>query len=272
MVPAQGDGNRIKRAHEQRYRLTVYPEASEAVIVRVGASGGSPERAPSVLDIGPQLDEGGKRRPQHLARARSRIRRYCTANRCNVLISPTYSEDHLERAADRACVELDMRNLVRRMRYAWGQPFPYVAMPEVQPKRSERVGVPVFNGMVLVPRMPRGVFESVIEGWPYGAGDGYNGVDVTEWSDKRGGARYASKSLTQYASKGIGELIEPGKQLYRVGQGFQPRREEWGVSAPAWSSAEALEVWAESAGHDLEMVCAISDDEGRAVDAAWGMW
>lgn len=253
-----------------RYRLVVYPDAGEAVITRAGS--GSSRRTPSVLDIGPQLDDGGKRRPQHLARARSRIRRYCTANRCNVLISPTYSDDHLERAADRACVELDLRNLVRRMRYVWGEPFPYVSMPEVQPERSERVGVPIFNGMVLVPRMPRGVFESVIERWAYGAGDGYNGVDVTEWSDKRGGASYASKSLTQYASKGLGELIEPGKQLYRVGQGFQPRREEWVASGAPGTSGDLLEVWMERNGYRVEALQSVSDDDGRPLDAAWGMW
>lgn len=253
-----------------RYRLVAYPDAGEAVVARAG--GGGRRSTPSVLDICPQLDERGKRRPQHLARARSRIRRYCTANRCNVLISPTYSDEHLERATDRARVELDLRNLVRRLRYAWGRPFPYVAMPEVQPNRSERVGVPVFNGMVLVPRMPRRVFESVIEGWPYGAGDGYNGVDITEWTDPRGGARYASKSLTQYASKGLGELIEPGKQLYRVGEGFQPRREEWVASGAAGSAIDLLEVWIERKGHRLEVLRSVSDDEGRPVDAAWGMW
>ena len=254
-----------------RYRLTVYPEAAEAVVAR-SAGVGAPKRSPSVLDIGPQLDETNGRRPQHLARARAKIRRYCVANGCNVLISPTYSDEHLDRAADRQCVELDGRNLVRRLRYVWGDRFPYVFMAEVQPERSERMGFPIYNGMLLVPVMPRPVFDAAIETWRFGRGDGYNGVDVTVWSEKRGGAAYASKALGAYASKQLAVGLEAGRQAYRVGEGFQPRREEWVVSAPAWSAREALEVWAEHEGHELEAVREISDDEGRPVDVSWGIW
>ena len=259
-----------------RYRLVVYPDAGEAVVTRAGS--GSSRRTPSVLDIRTQLDDGatdglqvGTREERSLRRARSAIRRYSTANRCNVLVSPTYSDEHRERATDRESVEVDLRNLVRRMRYVWGEPFPYVAMPEVQPERSEREGRAIYNGMVLVPRMPKGVFEQVIRSWPYGQGDGYNGVDITEWSDRRGGAQYASKALSRYASKSLG-MAPPGRQSYRVGQGFQPRREEWVARGAPGTSSDLLEVWIERNGHRVEALQAVNDDDGRPLDAAWGMW
>jgi hypothetical protein len=259
-----------------RYRLVVYPDAGEAVVARAGSGGR--RSTSSVLDIRTQLDVSATeelhekgRGPRSLRRSRSAIRRYATANRCNVLVTWTYADRYLERATSRDQVLRDGRNLVRYMRSRWGEPFPYVAMPEIQPERSEREGVEVYNGMLLVPRMPRVVFDAIRRGYPYGEGDGYNGIDVTEWSDPRGGARYASKALSAYASKSLG-MAPPGRQAYRVGQGFQPRREEWVASGAAGSAADLLEVWIERTGHRLEVLESVIDDEGRPVDAAWGMW
>lgn len=280
MLEGAGDrspslGHKLGPRHEKRYRLVWYPDACEAFVAR--ASGGGQQAGSPVLDIGTQLDDENEREngrlPHSLRRSRTAIRRYSVANRCNVLVSPTYSDEHLDRGGDRKAVELDLRNTVRRMRHAWGERFPYVAMPEVQPERSEREGVPVYNGMILVPRLPRAVFDSVIEGWPYGAGDGYNGVDVTRWREKRGGAQYASKALSSYAGKSLG-AAPPGRQAYRVGQGFQPRKEEIQVSGgPSGAAVEVLEVWADQIeGVELSELLGIDDDKGRSLDAAWGIW
>ena len=269
MVPAQCDDL-------GRYRLVAYPDAGEAVVTRAG--GGGRRSTPSVLDKRAQLDVSATgelqekgRLPQSLRRSRTAIRRYATANRCNVLVSWTYSDRYLERATSRDQVLQDGRNLVRFMRSRWGGPFPYVFMPEIQPQRSEREGLEVYNGMLLVPRMPRAVFDAIREGYRYGEGDGYNGIDVTEWSHPRGGARYASKALSRYASKSLG-MAPPGRQAYRVGQGFQPRREEWVASGAPGTATDLLEVWMERKGHRLELLQSVIDDEGRPVDAAWGMW
>jgi hypothetical protein len=265
-----------------RYRLVVYPDACEAYVTRPSWGGGGGSDS-SVLDNSTQLDdepigddatatiEDG-RKPQSLRRSRSAIRRYSVANRLNVLVSPTYSDDHLDRASDRTLVQLDVRNLVRRMRWAWGESFPYVAMPEVQPERSEREGVPIYNGMVLVPRLPEGVFRSVIDGWGFGGGGGYRGVDITQWREKRGGAQYASKALSFYGSKSLGGAPS-GQQAYRVGQGFQPVREVTeGVHAPPSSAVEVLGVWSEVYGVDLQELRQVRDDQGGDLDAAWAIW
>lgn len=267
MLPGPGDGN-------GRYRLTVYPEAAEAILIRAGGGGGNrgkPRSALSVLDNVAQLDVDPERRRDVQSRARSRIRRYCVANGCNVLLTPTYSDEHLERASDRESVELDTRNLVRFIRSRWGERFPYVSMPEVQPERSEREGRAIYNGMILLPRVPKPVFEAVREQWRYGGGDGYNGIDFEQWSDKRGGAQYASKALSRYASKSLGQAPR-GKQAYRVGEGFQPRRVDWSASGPAWSASELLATWAEHQGHELEALREPTDDEGRSLDLAWAIW
>jgi hypothetical protein len=260
---------------ENRYRLVWYPDACEAFVSRSSRGGG--QTGSPVLDIRTQLDDDEDpedgRSKRSLRRSRGTIRRYAVANRCNVLISPTYDDEHLDRATDRQAVELDVRNAVRRLRGAWGERFPYVSMPEMMPERSEREGVPVYNGMIITPRMPRAVFDALIESWPYGRGDGYNGVDVTQWRQKRGGAQYASKALTKYAGKQLGEAPR-GKQAYRVGQGFQPeRREMEGIEGRTGSAGEVLEVWAEQVERvELEKLIEVENDEGLYVDAAWGMW
>lgn len=263
--------------YADRWTVTVYPTAQEAwvtrpLIARSRLQSAPPAVAP-VLDIRAQLDvrnsEPETRNDQSLRRSRGRIRRYAVANNCNVLVTPTYAPEHLDRATDRERVELDVRNLVRFMRSRWGEPFPYVSMPELQPERSREEGVGVYNGMVLVPRMPRAVFDAVIAQWPYGQGDGYNGVDITRWRSKRGGAGYASKALSRYAGKGLG-AAPPGGQSYRVGQGFQPVREVTRFrSDEVWEPGDALEVVGQHYGASGMRIRSADDDSWVG---AWAIW
>lgn len=263
------------RSGSRPLTITWYPEAGEAFVARP-SYGSEGRNHSSVLDIGTQLDHGEEtprsegRLPQSLRRSRASIRRYAAANGCNLLVSSTYADQHLNRATDRKGVELDCRNMVRRIRRAWGEAFPYLTMPEVQPERSEREGRAVYNGMVLTPRLPRRVFDAVIESWPYGEGDGYNGVDITPFEGARGGARYASKALARYASKGL-DVAPAGQQAYRVAQGYQPTKYV-DLGASGASAVDLLEVWAEHYGLELETLRAVTDDEGHVMDAAWAMW
>jgi len=228
----------------------------------------------SVLDYPSQLDQSRRdpliRREDNRTRSVGRVRRFVVANGLDVMISTTYADGFFERATDRRVVLGDAGALLRRMRRVWGGPFPWVALAETQPRRSERAGVPVFNSMVLTPSLPPKVFDLVRESWKFGGGGGYNGVDVTRWESAGKAAGYASKSLSGYASKSLG-LAPAGEQSYRVAEGFQPARVEVDLKDPHNSAVEAAQAWSAALGLDVAAFADMRESE-RPGDAVWLSW
>jgi hypothetical protein len=165
----------------------------------------------------------------------------------------------------------DVSNLVQEMRRAWGEPFPWVFTVECQKKRSEEIGIEVFNGMIATPSLPRRVFDRTIEAWPYGGGGGYGGVDITPFSDRGGGG---ARSLAGYLAKYLGKelhLAAPGEQSYRVAQGFQPRREQVNLPDSHNSAIEAAKAWSRVQPFDLEAFYDLRE-ASRPMDAVWLAW
>lgn len=269
------------------YRVRSYPTAREATVfpsswagARVSlANGGlghsalsTPGGGSSVLDQPSQLDhDPNDRRSDNVRRAVGRVRRYVAHNRLSVLVTTTYADDHLERAGDRFVVAADGRDLVRRMRRAWGEPFPYVLTVEAQPQRSARRQSEVFNTMLITPSLPRPVFDKVVDSWRWGGGGGYNGVDIDRRRSSGALAAYAMKSIAGYAAKGLG-AVEGGRQSYRVGEGFQPPLVERVIADTHNSAAGAARAWAESEDLDVRVVVDLREARDRKCDAAWLSW
>jgi hypothetical protein len=232
----------------------------------------------SVLDKPTQLGhdhlDGLTRRADSLHRSLSRMRRFCVANGLDTLTTTTYAPAFIERAADRRCVLADGSEVLRRMRRKWGAAFPWVLVAEAQERRSEEIGIEVFNTMILTPSLPRPVFDHTIESWRFGGGGGYNGVSITPPPAGGGGARslagYASKRLAGYSAKGL-PAVASGEQAYRVAQGFQPVRVEVDLESPHNSAIEAAHAWSRSQVFDLEAVFDLRE-AGRPADAVWLSW
>lgn len=217
--------------------LRVYPACGEGVVYfraagRRAGSGG-------IYQV-PQLDHGeGGREACHVARAVARGRRYAVANGCSVMLTLGYGDVFLDRASDYGRAFDDLRAGVRRLRRAGGA-LPYLGLLERQPKRSAREGVPVFNPMVLVPRLERPVLESVRDSWRYG---------LTDWREfHSGGAGAAAGYAFKYVSKFLAADVPAGRQSYTVGEGFQPQRveSEWGSLGEAVQAALLVglsDVW-----------------------------
>jgi hypothetical protein len=225
----------------------------------------------SVLEVPPQLVVVGERRSDHLRRSASRVRRYAVENGLVVMLTGTYADLHLVRAGDRAQVMEDGRRLVRRVRESWGERFPYVLTVEAQEERSEREGVVVFNTMMLTPSLPREVFDYSISSWPYGLGDGYNGIDVKDWrKDAAGGARAAAGYAAKYFGKSFDGAPVRG-QLYRVAQGFQPVVVVVDLTEPHNSAVDAAKAWSVASNIDPEAFFDMREAE-RPGDACWLSW
>lgn len=132
------------------------------------------------------------------------------------------------------------------------------------------MGFEVYNGMVLVPVLPRSVLLALKDSWSFGGGGGYRGFDWQRWDSPRGASGYASKALHAYASKGLGSAGR-GEQAYSVAQGFQPARVEVEVPDPHNSAVEAARSWAGSSGVEVVSAFDLRDSE-RGGDACWLAW
>jgi hypothetical protein len=164
-----------------------------------------------------ELGDPEVRSDRSLRRARTKIRRYCQANRLDTLWTFTYAKQGGER--DRDVVQRQVAMFFRRMRLKYG-PLPYVWALELHP------GGHGWHVHVAL----RGF-------WPHAVLTEMWGHGIVEFSRRKhvgpgetgscSGARlaaYIAKSLAGYVAKEL--EAGRGRHAYDVGQGFQPQVED----------------------------------------------
>ena len=196
------------------WNLTVYPEAREA-------SG----RLWATIDTWPgrRGEPGQGRNPERTgeiaaSRARTKIRRYCVANRTNRFWTLTYDG---EGCHDPLVLRSDLGQFFRELRTVRnGERFPYVWVPEWH--KTD-------HGLHAHFVCDRFIHRSVIaEAWQRTPGHGFVkgkligdlGVAATRADEARIAARYISK----YMDKDVDEKRVLGLHRYDCAQGFQPRK------------------------------------------------
>lgn len=193
---------------ERGWAITLYPDAGEAG----GSYRGSSREPTEPTDWTAEADES-RALEEAERRARTKLRRYCAANRLNRLGTLTYAGSgcHDERAVRRHAGRF-FKNLkagleVERLAYVW--------VPEWHPSG---------HGLHIHFAVGRYVKRSLIEAaW----GRGYVHIkllsDLPVGSGTLAEARLSARYLSKYVGKAITEKRLAGLHRYEVGQGFQPR-------------------------------------------------
>jgi len=240
----------VRTPHQRaRWHVSLYPDAAEAggSLRYAGPSpkptglGGDPERA---------LAEANRR-------ARTKVRRYCAANRLNRLGTLTYAGEGVH---DPRQVRSDAAAFFRQLReHLGGDALPYVWVPEWHPggpglHRPFAVGRYIQRGLIERAWGHGFVHIKLLGDLPVGAGS----LDESRLS-----ARYLSK----YIVKDTQAL--QGLHRYEVAQGFQPRREAF----TATTGAEALAQITEQMARPPEYVWWSSEvEDWQGPPAVWVSW
>ena len=146
-----------------------------------------------------------------MRRARGKVRRYCTANRLNRLGTLTYAGQGCHDAGQ---LRRDVARFFRRLRKD-GTRFPYVWVPEWHPGG---------HGLHVHFAVGRFVhYRAIRAAWGQGHIDIRLLSDLPVGSGRLGEARLASRYLSKYIGKDLGDGEDAGLHRYEVGQGFQPR-------------------------------------------------
>lgn len=233
------------------WALSLYPQAAEAggclrVPERraVMGRGGDPERA---------VDEARRR-------ARTKVRRYATANRLNRLGTLTYAGDGCH---DPAVLRGHVGSFFRGLRPALGgKPLPYVWVPEWHPG-GHGLHVHFAVGRYVPQRLIRQVWArghvhiKLIGDLPVGSGT---------LEEARGAASY----LCKYVGKGFDDNRRPpGLHRYEVAQGFQPQR----ITLTGRSDDDVLDQACQRMGGPPSTVWRSSTVEGwHGPPACWAAW
>lgn len=232
------------------WSFVLYPEAAEG--------GGSFRSAASATPNGRRLDPPFDSRDDAARRARGKVRRYCSANRLNRLGTLTYRGDGCH---DPAALREDVGGFFRRLRGSVGERFPYLWVPEWH-KSGHGLHVHFAVGRYV----RHGAIE---EAWGHGFVHIKLLGDLPTASGSLGEARLASRYLSKYVGKDLGEREAPGLHRYEVAQGFQPRS----VSLDG-STADDVLGWAESVMDGPPgYLWRSRDQEGWAgPPAVWAAW
>jgi hypothetical protein len=206
---------------------------------------------------GPEADPE-RSRVEAARRARSKVRRYCAANRLNRLWTLTYAG---EGCFDQAQVRADLGGFFRGLRRELGRPVPYVWVPEWHPGGHGlhvhfAVGEFVRHGLIK-DVWGRGIVHVRLIG------------DLPVGSGQLEEARVAAGYLAKYVSKNVGDERIPRLHRYEVAQGFQPER----VPLRGVSEAAVVALASERMGSDPVRNWRSSQVEGwRGAPAYWCAW
>lgn len=187
------------------WRLSLYPDAGEAGGCFYGPPSG---RKPTGSDPERAKAEAARR-------ARSKVRRYCAANRLNRLGTLTYAG---EGCHDPKALRSDLGAFFRSLRSGLGgDSFPYVWTPEWH-KSGHGLHAHFAVGQFIGRR-------KVEEAW----GRGFVHIkllgDLPVGSSSLDEARVAARYLSKYIGKDFGHGRAAGLHRYEVAQGFQPEVE-----------------------------------------------
>jgi hypothetical protein len=237
---------------EGRWGFVLYPDAAEGGGSFRSAASGSAGASFVTLDPDRTAADAARR-------ARSKVRRYCAANRLNRLGTLTYAGagNHDPRA-----LRGDLADFFRRLRGTVGERFPYVWTPEWHPgghglHAHFAVGRWIAHGDIRRAWGRGHVHITLLGDLPVGSGS-------------LGEARMAARYLAKYVGKDLGRGGQPsGLHRYEVAQGFQPR------SVPIGGiSATGVIEWAETyMGAPAERVWRSRDEERwDGPPAVWASW
>jgi hypothetical protein len=234
---------------QARWTFSLYPQAAEGGgcfvpgLTREG-SGGPP-------DPGRAQAEAGRR-------ARSKLRRYCAANRLNRFGTLTYASSCRDPQQLRADVGEFFRGLRREL---GGEALPYVWTSEWHPG-GHGLHVHFAVGRYVKQRLialvwGRGIVHIKLIG------------DLRVGSGALEEARVAAGYLAKYVSKNIADEERLfGLHRYEVAQGFQPERVQLGAE----SEEQVVALACERMGGEPSLVWRSQLAEGRAAPAYWCAW
>lgn len=208
-MPALSSGSNVVRVEGSAvgWALTLCPAAGEA--------GGSfryakPVRAVTVPGL-PAADPE-RAAAEAARRARSKVRRYCAANRLNRLGTLTYAGagNH-----DPVLLREHVAAFFRRLRREVGEEFPYLWVPE-----WHKSGHGLHLHFAVGRYVPRSAIESA---W----GRGFVHIKLLADLPVGSGTLAEARKAAGYLSKYVGKSFEdgqrvPGMKRYDVAQGFQP--------------------------------------------------
>lgn len=234
-----------------RWTFSLYPQAGEGggcfvpLLPREGSGGGPP-------DPGRALEEAGRR-------ARSKLRRYCAANRLNRLGTLTYAGAGCH---DPQELRSDVSEFFRRLRRELGgRALPYAWTSEWHPG-GHGLHVHFAVGRYVRQRLIREV-------WGLGITHIKLIGDLPVGSGALEEARIAAGYLAKYVSKSLAADRTPGLHRYEVAQGFQPERIRLAASSEEGVIARACERM----GGEPSRVWRSAQREGwRAPPAYWCAW
>jgi len=234
---------------QDSWTFSLYPQAAEGGGCFVPRFAPEPRGGPP----NPERSRGEAER-----RARSKLRRYCAANRLNRLGTLTYAVSCGDPGQLRADVGEFFRGLRRDL---GGKAIPYAWTSEWHPG-GHGLHVHFAVGRYVRQRLIREVWGrgivhiKLIGDLPVGSG----ALDE---------ARVAASYLAKYVSKNIASERVPGLHRYEVAQGFQPEQVRLAGSSEQAAIAEA----SEQMGGPPSRVWRSSEAEGwRAPPAYWCAW
>jgi hypothetical protein len=202
----------------------VFPECGEAVI-----SFAASYQAAEDGGVGAYGDsEANRLRAER--RARKMVRRYCTSNGIDRLVSltfaPPFCTDPLELVEHR-------KRFIRRLRCALGHRFPYVWVPELHDD-----GVKLHAHMGLNRFVKK---EQMAEVWGHGFVD-LRLIRARGSKNPLDHRRRAAAYLSKYIGKAFDQPGTFGRHRYEVGEGFQPQCVQHTfdneAEAKAWASTQ----------------------------------
>jgi hypothetical protein len=234
---------------QDRWSFSLYPQAAEGGGCFVPRFAPEPRGGPP--DPERSLEEAERR-------ARSKLRRYCAANRLNRFGTLTYASS----CRDPWQLRTDVGEFFRALRRELGgKAIPYAWTSEWHPG-GHGLHVHFAVGRYVRQRLIRQVWGrgivhiKLIGDLPVGSGA------LEE-------ARVAAKYLAKYASKDLAADRVPGLHRYEVAQGFQPQQ----VRLAAASEQAVIAAASEEMGGPPSRVWRSSESRGwRAPPAYWCAW
>lgn len=163
-------------------------------------------------------------------RARRVVRRYCTANGIDRLVTLTFAPPF---CTDPAELVEHRKRFIRRLRCSFGHSFPYVWAPELH-----KDGVKLHAHLGLNRFVKK---DQMAEVWGHGFVD-VRLIRARGSKNPLDHRRRAARYLSKYVGKAFDQPGTFGRHRYEVGEGFQPRCDKQTFAtedeARAWASTQ----------------------------------
>jgi hypothetical protein len=191
-----------------------------------------------VVEAAPRVVDEQASRRSACNRAKVRVRRFCTANRLDRMITLTYTDPEFDSLVVARDVKLFVRRLRSRLGLSVGEPFQYLWVRELHP------GGHGYHVHMLVSRFVH--HEHVRRCWPKGQIVDVRKVRVPKG---RGGGREASRRAAAYVQKYVVKsfndqpVVPKGHHRYDCSRGCQPARAVRSVHSSlrrAWLACAAV--------------------------------